>query len=127
MNLDGHPDRRGTSVTCERLAPRLRVAEFDDLFHATETGAPTPGSIDIGLKFTSASGDDLYEQVFELLRARIGALLILRLLNITRPAREAAQGSSVALRVGVPASRHDVLEGLTNHAVAAWTELSHEH
>ena len=77
------------------------------------------------VEFTLAGGDDLYEQVSDLV-ARESACCAFFDFSITRPAREAAQGPSLALRVGVPASRHDVLEGLTNHAVAAWTELSHE-
>jgi hypothetical protein len=109
--------------TLPAVARPLRVGEFDDLFQ-DQTAAPRW----IGrhrVEFTLAGRDDLYEQVSDLV-ARESACCSLFDFSITRPAREAARGPSVALRVGVPASRHDVLEGLTNHAVAVWTELSHE-
>jgi hypothetical protein len=109
--------------TLPAVARPLRVGEFDDLFQ-DQTAAPRW----IGrhrVEFTLAGRDDLYEQVSDLV-ARESACCSLFDFSITRPAREAPRGPSVALRVGVPASRHDVLEGLTNHAVAAWTELSHE-
>jgi hypothetical protein len=109
--------------TLPTVARPLRVAELDDLFQ-DQTAAPR--WIDrYRVEFTLAGGDDLYEQVSDLV-ARESACCSFFDFSITRPAREAAQGPSLALRVGVPASRHDVLEGLTNHAVSAWTELSHE-
>jgi hypothetical protein len=109
--------------TLPTAARPLRVAEFDDLFQ-DQTAAPR--WIDRHrVEFTLAGGDDLYEQVSDLV-ARESACCSFFDFSITRPAREAAQGPSLALRVGVPASRHDVLQGLTNHAVSAWTELSHE-
>jgi hypothetical protein len=109
--------------TLPAVARPLRVGEFDDLFQ-DQTAAPRW----IGrhrVEFTLAGGDDLYEHVSDLV-ARESACCSFFDFSITRPAREAAQGPSLALRVGVPASRRDVLEGLTSHAVAAWTELSHE-
>ena len=109
--------------TLPAVARPLRVGEFDDLFQ-DQTAAPR--WIDRHrVEFTFAGGGDLYEQVSDLV-ARESACCSFFDFSITRSACEAAQCPSLALRVGVPASRHDVLEGLTNHAVAAWTELSHE-
>ena len=109
--------------TLPAVARPLRVGEFDDLFQ-DQTAAPR--WIDRHrVEFTFAGGGDLYEQVSDLV-ARESACCSFFDFSITRSAREAAQCPSLALRVGVPASRHDVLEGLTNHAVSAWTELSRE-
>ena len=110
--------------TLPAVARPLRVGEFDDLFQ-DQTAAPH--WIDrYRVEFTLAGRDDLYEQVSDLV-ARESACCSLFDFSITRPAREGGPRSVGCARVGVPASRHDVLEGLTNHA--QWPrglELSHE-
>ena len=92
----------GDFCTLPTAARPLRAAEFDDLFQE-QTAAPL--WIDRHrVEFTLAGDDDLYEQVSDLV-ARESACCSFFDFSITRPARETAQGPSLALRVGVPVIR----------------------
>jgi hypothetical protein len=102
----------------------LRVAEFDELF-AGQLAAPNWISRH-EVEFTVAGADDLYDRVSDLV-ARETACCSFFDFSITRLTRRTGHGPALTLRVGVPASRHDVLEALTSQAAAAWTELSNDH
>ena len=110
--------------TLPTAARPLRVTEFDGLF-AGQLAAPRWIS-QHRVEFTLAGVDDLYDQVSDLV-ARETACCSFFDFSITRLTQETGQGPVLALRAGVPASRHDVLEALTSQAVAAWTELSNDH
>jgi hypothetical protein len=113
----------GDFCTLPTAAQPLRVAEFDELFTRQ---LAAPGWISQHrVEFTVAGGDDLYDRVSDLV-ARETACCSFFDFSITRLTHQTGHGPALALRVGVPASRHDVLEALTSQAVVAWTELSND-
>ena len=102
----------------------LRAAEFDQLFHDQ---IAVPRRLDAQrVEFTFDGADDLYDQVTDLV-ARETACCSFFDFSITQHAAEGAAESAVVLRVGVPESRRDVLDALTNRAAAAWAELRQTH
>jgi hypothetical protein len=112
----------GDLCTLPTPARPLRVAEFEELFRDQIAG---PRWLDTHLvEFTFDDSDDRYDQLNDLV-AREMACCPFFDFSITKEPRVATQRPVVMLRVGVPASGHDVLEALTSWAVEAWTELSH--
>ena len=109
----------GDFCTLPITARPVRAAEFEDLF-ASQLAAPrwiSPHQTEFRF------GVDLHDQVSDLV-ARETACCSFFDFSITHEPDDAVQPSSLVLQVGVPASRHDVLEALTSHAVDAWNELS---
>lgn len=110
--------------TLPTSARPLRVAEFEELF---SDQIARPRWLDVHrVEFTFDDAGNRYDQVNDLV-TRERACCPFFDFSITKEPRLATQRPAVMLRVGVPASRHDLLEALTNRAVEAWTELSHEH
>jgi hypothetical protein len=113
---------KGDFCTLPTPARPLRVAEFEELFTDQIAG---PRWLDTYLvEFTFDDSDDRYDQVNDLVTREMSCCPFFDF-SITKEPRVATQQPVVMLRVGVPASRHDVLEALTSGAVEAWTELSH--
>ena len=101
----------------------LRLAEFEELFRDQIAG---PRWLDLHrVEFTFDDAGDRYRQVADLVARETACCPFFDFSIITEPP-VAAQRPVVMLQVGVPASRHDVLEALTSRAVETWTELSHE-
>jgi hypothetical protein len=108
--------------TLPTAARPLRIVEFDELFQRQIAAPRWAHPHQAEFRFRG----DLYDQVSDLV-AREAACCSFFDFSITQEPDEAVPRSSLVLRVGVPASRHDVLEALTGHAVGAWNELSNEH
>jgi hypothetical protein len=105
--------------TLPTAARPLRVVEFDELFQSQIAAPRWTHPNQTEFRF----GGDLYDQVSDL-AAREAACCSFFDFSITQEPAEEVPRSSIVLRVGVPASRHDVLEALTSQAVDAWNELS---
>jgi hypothetical protein len=111
----------GNFCTLPTAARPLRVAEFGELF---QDQIAAPRWIDAHrVEFSLAAADDLYSRASDLV-ARESACCSFFDFSITRVAVAEIQGPGLLVRVGVPASRHDVLEALADRAVTAWSELS---
>jgi hypothetical protein len=110
--------------TLPTAARPLRVAEFDELFRDQ---VAVPRWIDLHrVEFTFHGADDRYDQVSDLVERETACCSFFDF-SIARRPQEAAEGSVVVLRVGVPESHHDVVDSLINRAAAVWAELSDEH
>jgi hypothetical protein len=100
----------------------LRVAEFEELLRDQIAG---PRWLDKHfVEFTFDDAGNRYDQLNDLVTREMACCPFFDF-SITKESGVATQRPLVMLRVGVPASRHDVLEALTSGAVEAWTELSH--
>jgi hypothetical protein len=105
-------------------AQPFRLMEFDELFRGQ---IRPPRRIDAHrVEFTFANANDLYAHVSDLV-ARETACCSFFEFTINEHAQDAADQDHLVLRVGVPASRDEVLEALTERAFAAIETASDEH
>ena len=105
-------------------AQPFRVREFDELFRS-QVG-PARRIDPHRVEFTFANAEGLYAQMADLV-ARETACCPFFEFTIAEHPHGAAGEDHLVLRVGVPASRVDVLEALTDRAVAATKSPSDEH
>jgi hypothetical protein len=102
--------------TLPSAARPFRLMEFDELFRS-QVGPPR--RIDPHrVEFTFAGGEGLYAKVSDLVARETACCSFFEFTIANRP-HDAAGEDHLVLRVGVPASRDDVLEALTDRAVAA--------
>jgi hypothetical protein len=99
------------SCTLPAAAQPSRLSEFDELFR--RQSSPPRRINPRQVEFTFAGADGLYAQVTDLV-ARESACC-----SFFEFAIEEGDQDHLMLRVGVPASRTDVLEALTDQAVTA--------
>jgi hypothetical protein len=110
--------------TLPAAAQPLRLVEFDELFRSQVV---PPQQIDAHhVEFTFASAEGLHAKVSDLV-ARETACCSFFEFTIAEHSHGAADKDHLVLRVGVPASREDVLEALTNSASQRWRAMSDEH
>jgi hypothetical protein len=103
-------------------AQPFRLMEFDELFRGQ---IRPPRRIDAHrVEFTFANANDLYAHVSDLV-ARETACCSFFEFTINRDAP--ADQDHLMLRIGVPASRDEVLEALTERALAAFGSGGNEH
>lgn len=105
-------------------AQPFRVMEFDELF-LSQVGPPRRIGPD-RVEFSFANADGLYAPMADLV-ARETACCPFFEFTIAEHPPGAAGEDHLVLRVGVPASRVDVLEALTDRAVAASGTAHDEH
>ena len=97
-------------------AQPFRLMEFDELFRSQ---TKPPRRIDAHrVEFTFANANGLYAQVSDLV-ARETACCSFFEFTINQHAQDATDQDHLVLRVAVPASRDEVLEALTDRALAA--------
>jgi hypothetical protein len=122
------PDYRGKAKTMDALpiedfctlpttAQPMRLGEFDELFRRQASPPRRIGQHQVEFSFADAEG--LYAAVSDLV-VRESACCSFFDFMIDQRSPTGVQDQLV-LRVGVPASRDDVLEALMNRAVAAVT------
>ena len=110
--------------TLPTAAQPLRLMEFDELFR---NQIMSPRRIDAHrVEFTFANAEGLYAQISDLV-ARETACCSFFEFTLEGDAQHVADQDHLVLRVGVPASRDDVLEALTERAIAAIGSGAHEH
>jgi hypothetical protein len=110
--------------TLPTAAQPFRLMEFDELFRSQTS---SPRRIDPHLvEFIFARTDGRYARVADLV-ARETACCPFFEFTISEHPHGAAGEDHLVLRVGVPASRVDVLEALTDRAVAATGRANDEH
>jgi hypothetical protein len=102
--------------TLPSAAQPLRLMEFDELFRRQIW--PPRRINPHRVEFTIAGAEGLYAKVSDLV-ARESACCSFFEFTIAEHARDAASEDRLVLWVGVPPSRDDVLEALTDRAVAA--------
>ena len=111
---------------CTLPAPAqpLRLMEFDELFRSQ---VRPPRRIDPHrVEFTLSNAEGLHAQIADLV-ARETACCPFFEFTICEDPQSAAGEDHLVLRVGVPASRVDVLEALTDRAVAVTRRANDEH
>jgi hypothetical protein len=101
--------------TLRTTAQRMRLVEFDELFRRQANPPRRIGQHQLEFSFADAEG--LYAEVSDLM-VRESACCSFFDFMIDQRSRAGVQDQLV-LRVGVPASRADVLEALMDRAVAA--------
>jgi hypothetical protein len=101
--------------TLPTTAQRIRLVEFDELFRRQANPPRRIGQHQLEFSFADAEG--LYAEVSDLM-VRESACCSFFDFMIDQRSRAGVQDQLV-LRVGVPASRVDVLEALMDRAVAA--------
>ena len=111
---------------CTLPAPAqpFRLMEFDELFRSQVR--PSRRIDPARVEFTLANADGLHAQMADLV-ARETACCPFFEFTISEDPHSAAGEDHLVLRVGVPASRVDVLEALTDRAVAAPRRANDEH
>ena len=102
--------------TLPAAAQPFRLMEFDELFRSQIR--PPRRTDPHRVEFTFAAAEGMYSQVSDLV-ARETACCSFFEFSIAEHPQDAAGEDHLVLRVGVPASRADVLEALTDRAVAA--------
>ena len=100
-------------------AQPMRLREFDELFRRQVSQPRRIGPHRVEFSFPSADG--LSAQVSDLV-ARESACCSFFEFTIDPDVWQAADQDRLMLRVGVPKSRHDVLQALTDRAAAAFGE-----
>lgn len=111
---------------CTLPAPAqpLRLMEFDELFRSQ---VRPPRRIDPHrVEFTIANAEGRYAQMADLVACETACCPFFEF-TISEDPHGAAGEDHLVLRVGVPASRVDVLEALTDRAVAATRRANDEH
>ena len=111
---------------CTLPAPAqpLRLMEFDELFRSQ---VRPPRRIDAArVEFTLANAEGLHAQRADLV-ARETACCPFFEFTISEHPHGGAGEDHLVLRVGVPASRVDILEALTDRAVAVTGRANDEH
>jgi hypothetical protein len=102
----------------------LRLMEFDELFRSQ---IKPPRRIEAHrVEFTFANANGLFAHVSDLV-ARETACCSFFEFTINQHAQDATDQDQLVLRVGVTASRDDVLEALTDRALAAIRSGGDEH
>ena len=102
--------------TLPTTAQRMRLVEFDELFQRQTHPPRRIGQHQLEFSFADAEG--LYAEVSDLM-VRESACCSFFDFMIEDQASLAGVQDQLVLRVGVPASRVDVLEALMDRAVAA--------
>ena len=105
----------GEFCTLPTTAQPMRLLEFDELFRRQANPPSRIGQHQVEFSFADAEG--LYAEISDLV-ARESACCSFFDFKMER----AAYQDQLVLRVGVPASRQEVLEALMNRAVAAVAE-----
>ena len=102
-------------------AQPFRLMEFDELFRSQ---IRPPRRIDPHqVEFTFAGAEGLYAKVSDLVARETACCPFFQFTVATQP-HDAVGEDHVVLRVGVPASRYDVLEALTAQAIAGMGDAS---
>jgi hypothetical protein len=110
--------------TLSVAAQPFRLMEFDELFRSQ---IKPPRRIEgHRVEFTFADANGLYAYVSDL-AVRETACCPFFEFAINQHAQDATDQDHLVLRVGVPASRDDVLEALTDRALAAMGSGGDEH
>ena len=105
-------------------AQPFRLMEFDELFRRQ---IRPPRRIDRHrVEFTFAGAGDMYVQVSDLVTRETACCSFFDF-SITEHPRDLAGEDQLVLRVGVPVSRDDVLEALTDRAVMAMGGSTGQH
>jgi hypothetical protein len=102
--------------TLPSTAQPMRLLEFDELFRRQAHQPRRIGPHRV--EFSFANADGLYAQVSDLVSRESACCSFFEF----RLDQQRGHDDHLVLRVGVPASRRDVLDALTNRAIAAIAE-----
>jgi hypothetical protein len=100
--------------TLPTAAQPVRLMEFDELFHRQINSPRRTGRHRVEFTFVNAQG--LYAEVSDLVARESDCCPFF---EFTIDVQQAADQDQLVLCVGVPASRDDVLQALTDRAIAA--------